>query len=119
MRHTAEFNINPRVTFTSSAVTMSKTASNKENDIFKHAKGSQKQKNEPTIENEQQASMDQASIAAVLTELKTLGAEFSGFGSKLDGIDRRLCKTANIVEALENNMNEVKRDIASNTARME
>lgn len=63
--------------------------------------------------------MDQASIAAILTELNTLRVEFSGFGSKLDGIDRRLCKMANSVEALENNMNEVKRDVASNIAPME
>ncbi|KAI7789606.1 putative LINE-1 type transposase domain-containing protein 1-like [Triplophysa rosa] len=93
---------------------MSKTVSNKESDIFKRARSSQKQKNEPTTENEEEAS-----IAAVLTELKTLRAEFSGFGSKLDGIDGRLCKMANTVEALENNMNEVKQDLASNIARME
>lgn len=114
-----EFNINPRVIFTSSTATMSKTVSNKESNIFKRARSSQKQKNEATIENEEQASMDQASIAAVLTDLKTLRAEFSGFGSKLDGIDGRLCKMANSVEALENNMNEVKQDVASNIARME
>lgn len=93
--------------------------SNKESDIVKRARSSQKQRSEPTTENEEEASIAQTGIAAMLTELKTLRAEFSGFGSKLDGIDGRLCKMANSVEALENNMNEVKRDVASNIARME
>lgn len=120
----AVFNKNPRVIFISSSATMSKAVSNKESDIFKRVRNSQRQKNEPAIESEEQASkeqasMEQASIAAVLTELKTLRAEFSEFGSKLDGIDGRLCKMANSVEALESNMNEVKRDVASNIARME
>lgn len=60
--------------------------------------------------------MDQASIAAVLTELKT---EMGGFSSKLDGINGQLCKMANSTEALENNMNAGKRQLTSNTARME
>lgn len=96
---------------------MSKTVSNKKKK--KRARSLQKQKNKPTIENEEQANMDQASIATVLTELKTLCAEFGGFGSKLDGINGQLCKMANSIEALENNMNEVKWELASNTARME
>lgn len=60
---------------------MSKTTSNKESDIFKRARSSQKQKSEPTTKNDEQASMAETGIAAVLKELKTLCAEFSGFGS--------------------------------------
>ena len=55
----------------------------------------------------------------MLSELKSLCVEFGGFGSKLDGIDGRLSKMGNLVEVLENIMNEVKRDIASNILRLE
>lgn len=55
----------------------------------------------------------------MLSELKSLHAEFGGFGSKLDSIDDRLGKMASSIATLETNLSEVKQNVSSNTKRTE
>lgn len=56
-----------------------------------------------------------ANLTVVLSEVKSIHAEFWGFGSKLDSIDDRLGKMASSITTLETNLSEVKQNVASNT----
>ncbi|CAM4618846.1 unnamed protein product [Leuciscus chuanchicus] len=57
-----------------------------------------------------------ASVADVLTELKSLRSEFS---SKLDGINIQLGELTNSVSVMESNLGEIKRDVTANEQRIE
>lgn len=57
-----------------------------------------------------------ASVADVLTELKSLRSEFS---SKLDGINNQLGELTNSVSVMESNLGEIKREVSANEQRIE
>lgn len=99
---------------------MSKATVVKDCDIFTRKRAASASKNNATpTERHEGAASSMADLTAVLTELKSLRADFGGFGSKLDGIDDRLSKMASSVAALETNVSEVKRNVTSNTTRMD
>lgn len=68
-----------------------------------------------TVESAEGDANSMAGIADVLTELKALRSEF---GSKLDGINKRLDVMANSISALESNLSDIKQDVSANEKRI-
>lgn len=101
---------------------MSKAAAAKDCDIFTRKRGPQTPRTNTAAteqDNVTLAANNMANLTAVLSELKSLHAEFGGFGSKLDSIDDRLGKMASSIATLETNLSEVKQNVSSNTKRTE
>lgn len=58
-------------------------------------------------------------LSRVLTELRSLHSEFSGFGIKLDNVENRMGEMTKSIAALEKNMTEGKQNVAANVTRLE
>lgn len=93
---------------------MSKTSAVKQCDIFTRGRKTGTKTTSPRHLSDTEANM--ANVAEVLSELKSLRADF---GTKLDSIDTRLTEMASSMAALENKVTEVQRDVSTNTARIE
>lgn len=73
---------------------------------------------QPPKQHEEANASKNAEITAVLTEQKFLHSEFGGFGSNFVIIDDHLSKVVSSVTTLENNMAEVKWEVASSATWM-
>lgn len=89
----------------------------KECDIFSNARktSSRSARTASPVESVEANNMA-ASVADVLTELKSLRSEFS---SKLDGINNQLGELTNSVSVMESSLGEIKREVAANEQRIE
>ena len=96
---------------------MPNPSATKQCDIFTRGRRNTATTTPPSPPGSKEANAsDMATLAEVLSELKSLRADF---GNKLDNIDTRLTDMANSMAALESNVAEVKRDVSSITARID